>query len=169
MKNIVCSICNVIKPIEEFYNSSYHKNGKLPGCKECRKYKERIKYTGEYYKNRLQNLTTEQKLERTRQLTENARKRRKNPDTRLKEALRTRIYNSMRNNKDHSTLKYLGCSIDQYKQHLEQQFTPEMTWENWGTYWEIDHILPLSKGGKFHYTNTQPLTITINRRKSNKV
>jgi hypothetical protein len=30
------------------------------------------------------------------------------------------------------------------RKHLEDQFTPEMTWENWGSYWELDHIRPLS-------------------------
>jgi hypothetical protein len=169
MENLTCTKCGISKPLKDFYNSLLHKNGKLQGCKECRKTLEKNKYTGEYQKNRLQNLTPEQKLQRTKQLTENARKRRKNPKTKLKEALRTRIYNSMRYNKNSSTLEYLGCSIDQYKLYLEDQFTLEMNWENWGEYWEIDHIIPLSKGGSFHYTNTRPLSITENRQKSNKI
>jgi hypothetical protein len=166
---MICTICNISKSLENFYDSSKHKNGKLQGCKECRKSKERSKYTGEYHKARLKNLTLEQKLQRTQQLTENARKRRKDPNTKLKEALRARIYNSMRNNKNNTSLEYLGCSINEYKTHLENQFTPEMNWENWGIYWEIDHIIPLSKGGTFHFSNTQPLTITNNRKKSNKI
>ena len=169
MEYIKCTICNVSKHSDDFYNSPSHKSGKLQGCKECRKIKERLKYTGDYHKTRLQNLTPEQKELRKQQLTKNARKRRNDPNTKLKEALRTRIYNSMRNNKTRTTLEYLGCSIDEYKQHLITQFTPEMTWDNWGTYWEIDHIIPLSKGGSFHYTNTQPLPITENRKKSNKI
>ena len=44
-----------------------------------------------------------------------------------------------------------------------------MNWGNYGTYWEIDHTFPLSKGGSFHYTNTQPLTIEENRSKGNKI
>lgn len=168
---ITCNKCNKEKNIKDFYKSNHpsHPRGYITPCKECIKTQQTTKYTGEYHKNRLQNFTPEQKLQRTNQLTENARKRRKNPNTRLKEALRTRIYNSMRNNKNHSTLDYLGCSIDYYKQHLEQQFTSEMNWENWGIYWEIDHIIPLSKNGSFHYTNTQPLIITDNRKKSNKL
>ena len=43
-----------------------------------------------------------------------------------------------------------------------------MNWDNYGSYWEIDHIKPLSKGGSFHYTNTQPLTVKENRRKGAK-
>ena len=68
--------------------------------------------------------------------------------------------------KTERTLKFLGCSKEFFIKYLESQFTPEMNWDNYGTYWEIDHIHPLSKGGAFHYTNTQPLTITDNRIKS---
>lgn len=68
-----------------------------------------------------------------------------------------------------TTIKYLGCSIQEYIIYLESQFLPEMNWENYGIYWEIDHIIPLSKGGSFYYTNTQPLTVTENRKKSNKL
>ena len=63
----------------------------------------------------------------------------------------------------------MGCNYETYKQHLESLFTDEMNWGNYGDYWEIDHILPLSKGGSFHYTNTQPLTVLENRKKGNKL
>lgn len=35
-------------------------------------------------------------------------------------------------------------TIAQLKRHLEKLFTPEMTWENYGTVWEIDHKVPLA-------------------------
>jgi 5-methylcytosine-specific restriction endonuclease McrA len=64
-------------------------------------------------------------------------------------------------------------------QHLESLFTSEMTWENYGTYWHVDHIKPQSL---FVYTsmtddefkkcwslsNLQPLEAKENIRKSNK-
>jgi len=71
--------------------------------------------------------------------------------------------------KNHSGLEYLGCDVKTYKEHLESQFTTDMTWDNHGTYWEIDHIIPLSKGGTFHYTNTQPLTKSQNRIKGSSI
>ena len=38
----------------------------------------------------------------------------------------------------------VGFTIEQLRQHLENVFTPEMNWENYGTYWHIDHIIPIS-------------------------
>lgn len=66
-----------------------------------------------------------------------------------------------------STTKLLGCSIDKLKEHLEAQFEPWMTWENYGIKgWHIDHIRPCSSFDLtkekeqrkcFHYTNLAPL------------
>lgn len=53
-----------------------------------------------------------------------------------------------------------------------------MNWDNYGDYWEIDHILPLdsfdltiSENQKtaFNYKNVQPLTVFDNRSKKNKI
>ena len=70
--------------------------------------------------------------------------------------------------KESSATEYLGCEIDFYRNYIEDLFTKEMSWDNYGE-WEIDHILPVSKGGSFHYTNTQPLWLKDNREKSNKI
>lgn len=37
----------------------------------------------------------------------------------------------------------LGYTCAEAQAHLEALFTEEMTWENWGPYWHIDHIKPL--------------------------
>lgn len=71
----------------------------------------------------------------------------------------------------------LGCSYQEFIQHLEKQFEPWMNWENKGKYngklnygWDIDHIIPLSTAKTEddliklnHYTNLQPLDGYINR------
>jgi hypothetical protein len=91
------------------------------------------------------------------------------PVFKLKETLRKRLYDLLIKNKTpkvYSSSTLLGCSVDECKHHLEQQFKPEMTWENHGKIWEIDHIVPCSKFDLtdieqqkqcFHYTNLQPL------------
>ena len=169
---IVCNGCGKSKPLNEYYKSNHpsHKNGYTTPCKQCQKEKQRDEYTGEYHANRLKNLPQSEKDKMKNYRTERARNVRKNnTEQRLKEATRARIYNSIKDGKDRNTEEYIGCSITEYKQHIESQFTSEMTWNNWGSYWEIDHIIPLSKGGTFNVENTQPLLKSDNRKKSAKV
>jgi len=40
--------------------------------------------------------------------------------------------------------RYLGCSESELLQHLERQFEPGMTWENWPRVWHLDHVRPLA-------------------------
>jgi hypothetical protein len=84
--------------------------------------------------------------------------------------LRIRLRNALKKEfKSGKTIELLGCSIEEFKLHLEKQFDKNMTWENYGTYWEVDHIQPLSKEGSFHYTNTQPMHFSENRSKGNRI
>ena len=71
--------------------------------------------------------------------------------------------------KKNTAIEELGCSIQDFFVYLEQQFTTDMNWDNYGVYWEIDHTIPLSRGGSFHYTNTTPMTVTENRSKGNRI
>jgi hypothetical protein len=43
---------------------------------------------------------------------------------------------------------------DQLKKHLEKRFKSGMTWDNYGSYWHIDHIIPKSV---FNYQTTDDL------------
>jgi hypothetical protein len=44
----------------------------------------------------------------------------------------------------HSTFELLGYSTDDLRRHLESLFQPGMAWENYGTLWHIDHVIPKS-------------------------
>ena len=37
----------------------------------------------------------------------------------------------------------VGYTVEQLRKHLERQFTKEMSWDNYGSYWWIDHIIPI--------------------------
>ena len=73
----------------------------------------------------------------------------------------------------------MGCSLIEFKNHFEQLFTKNMTWNDFiNGKIHIDHILPCSKFELqnseeqeicFHYTNLQPLWAKDNIRKSNKI
>ena len=90
-----------------------------------------------------------------------------------------KVFNHKHIEKSNRTLKLLGCSALQLKQHLESKFQEGMTWENHGYFgWHVDHIQPLASFDfsdtrqiekAFHYTNLQPLWAHENLRKHAKV
>jgi hypothetical protein len=103
---------------------------------------------------------------------------------RLKKIIRCRIYNSIKRSTGvkprikKRTTEMLGCSIQEMKNHLQKQFKRGMTWENHGTHWHVDHIIPLSQFDfanpiqfslATHYTNLQPMWAEENLSKSNNI
>ena len=98
----------------------------------------------------------------------------------IKENLSSRMRMAIKNNfKSGGTLDLIGCTIPELKEHLQNQFTEEMSWENYGKGgWHVDHIIPCSvfdltdpveQKQCFHYTNLQPLWWKDNLTKSDKV
>ena len=73
------------------------------------------------------------------------------------------------------SLTMLGCSVEDFKDHITAQLRDGMTWENFGQ-WHIDHIVPLKYGTptledtieRLHYTNTQPLWAADNMSKGSR-
>ena len=77
--------------------------------------------------------------------------------------------------KQSKTFKILGCSYEEFKQHIERQFKKGMTWEN-QVEWHLDHIYPVSLAKDEnellklnHYTNFQPMWAIENIIKGNKI
>jgi hypothetical protein len=77
--------------------------------------------------------------------------------------------------KTNKTFDIVGCTPEFLKEHLEQQFTEGMSWDNQGK-WHIDHIIPLSSAKTeeeiyklCHYTNLQPLWAEDNLNKGCKI
>jgi hypothetical protein len=73
------------------------------------------------------------------------------------------------------TYQILGCTFEEFKLHIEKQFTIGMNWENKGK-WHLDHIYPISLAKDEeelirlnHYTNFQPMWAIDNIKKSNKI
>ena len=62
------------------------------------------------------------------------------------------IWRSLKGNKKHKRWESLvGYNIEQLKEHLEKQFKPGMTWENYGE-WHIDHRRPIAS---FNFTTSE--------------
>jgi len=189
-----CKMCNLSYSLDEFYNKKESSDGKHIYCKSCMKQEKKLYYEqtkhvrADYYKTyRVQNKEyfnqychthyhTKKELyrawEKNRYYTDPAYRIKKVTGARIHEALKT--YQTLKRNR---TIEYLGCTMEEYTQYLENKFTPDMSWDNYGEYWEIDHIKPIDAFDLnheeqlyevFNYTNTQPLKKEENREKSNR-
>jgi len=78
---------------------------------------------------------------------------------------------------ENNSMKYLKCDLEELQNFIEIQFSEDMSWENKGTIWELDHVVPISKFNLenpihietcFHWCNLKPLYKSDNRKKSNK-
>lgn len=199
-----CTKCKIPKEINEFGKHKNCKDGYENVCKECSKqrsknwynnnqdkvktHREKIKekqhklsldwYNKNKEKARFQN--QQWMLNNKEKYNEHHKKRYKEDIIyKLKKNIRSSLRAHLKSNKQYikhcSSIKLLGCVLEEYKQHLESQFKPEMNWSNHGEIWEIDHIKPcdsfdltqLEEQQKcFHYTNLQPLFKTTEIAKS---
>lgn len=98
---------------------------------------------------------------------------------RLNQNVRGRIITSIHDQhalKNQETIHYLGCTMEDFKKHIESLFTDGMCWEKYGFYldengerqigFQIDHIIPCCAFNLddplefllcFHWKNCQPM------------
>ncbi|MDB4378204.1 HNH endonuclease [bacterium] len=168
METKKCTKCKKIKNVEEFYWRKT-RNNFSPKCKICW-IEDSKKYNKKHKSERKEYLKEWRKDNDKLRKYQREYKRKALSQDRIIFNLRNRVYKLMlKEYQSQETLELIGCSRKEFMSHLENQFTDKMNWENYGDYWEVDHILPLSKGGTIHWSNSQPLTVSENRKKSNKI
>lgn len=95
---------------------------------------------------------------------------------RLSKIYKNRLTSSIKG--ECKSVNYLGIGINQLQFFIESQFMENMSWENKGFLWELDHVIPISKFNLtlplhrtvcFHWCNLKPISKKDNRRKSNKL
>lgn len=179
----MCKKCSLDKDESQYCKRKGEKDGLHRYCKECLNgdFKDYYQTVKPIHNARSNKWVKENKEKHSKMVSDyyhnnkdyfrewNKNKMEIDPLFRLRHSINALINHHLKENKSNRSIEYLGCTIQEYKLYLEQQFTSEMNWNNYGSYWEIDHVHPLSKNGSFHYTNTQPLTINENRTKSNKL
>jgi len=140
-----------------------------------------------YIKNR-EKLLEQQRLYRsTKEAKSNhakwRRERRKKPTFRIKNNVSRSVHRALKNQgttKGGSTFSALPYAPSDLVEHIEKQFDDKMNWENYGSYWEVDHIYPQSllpysslEDENFQkcwaLENLQPLEKIANIKKSNKI
>ena len=54
---------------------------------------------------------------------------------------------------------YFGLDIEQYRKWIELQFTDGLAWDNFGSFWQFDHIVPVAY---FDFSNEEDLSLCWN-------
>jgi hypothetical protein len=145
----------------------------LANCEKCNEEKVLNEFTKlkKFYKKKIclscyPDFLREQKNEwcRNERLT--------NINYRLKKSLAARLRNVL--NKNDTTMNYIGCNIQYLREWFEYNFTSEMNWKNYGSFWSIDHIIPVCKFDLtiedeklkcWNWSNLMPVTIKYNSSK----
>ncbi len=185
-----CSACDKVltldncvknRPIcKECYNAktnNYKKNNKEKVLQSHKEYhqanKEKIAkyYKGHYKDNKDTYLKNNQKWRSENR--EHIRKKenerfRQNPTLRLKRSCRVRIWDALKGKyrKTHHSIEYVDCDVEFLKKWLEYNFEDGMTFDNYGPYWHVDHVIPCAKfdltdpneiAHCFHWVNLKPM------------
>ena len=133
---------------------------------------DRIRERGREYRKKNRDRIREQKriwAQKNRHLVRSSRRNRfqSDPKARLANNMRTSLRRYLTQNKKNGrrSFEIIGCSKEELMSHLESKFRDGMTWQNYGSYWHVDHIVPLSSAKDTdevlrlcHWTNLQPLT-----------
>lgn len=173
---INCKICakliEVLKKNTKFCAECKHEKQKAV----CRDYKARnrehiSKYNKSYksehkadisdynFSYNLENRAAINAYRYNREQTDPIFKMRVNASVRISSALKER-------KADYRTMELLGCSLEHFEEWLQFQFTGNLTLENYGSYWHMDHVIPCAKFDLsldeeikkcFHWSNVQPL------------
>lgn len=192
-----CYCCQIVKPLTDFCKDKRGIGGFKNSCKFCQKIRRKEHYIRNKEKENLSSKSWKKKNPDRCKLMD-VEWRKKNPEKVkvrkrkyylqdksipkkrvemvISGAIRKRIvyHRSMGRFEN-----ILGYTTEQLVSHLESKFKPEMTWDNYGSYWHIDHIKPKSW---FKYTtiddpgfkecwslsNLQPLEAGVNMSKQNR-
>lgn len=121
------------KPLTEFHNKAKSWDQLRPTCKNCLAQKSKAYRKAGRINRTLQN----------------------NLSWRLRQNIHGRIISSLKNcnaRKENNTILYMGCSMIEFKEYLQSQFTDGMSWSKYGFFideqgkkqmgFHVDHIIP---------------------------
>ena len=195
-----CCKCKEQKPKSEFYKSKSTPTGLSQCCKICTKQEMNSKH----YESQMYGEKACSKCGVTKHITKFDKKptqsdgrssqcrecindrinNRKQTDVnfRLSILCRNRLWCAVRADsavKSDTTRNLVGCTTEELKHHIQNQFTDGMTWDKLiNGEIHLDHILPCisfnllddaEQRKCFHYTNLQPLWAADNLKKRDKI
>jgi len=165
----MCGKCNQSKPIDRY--RKYNENSYSKTCKNCLNEMDKIRKKNvrrkkaETYLAKCEKCNEEKVLKDFAKLKKFYKKKiclscypkflteqknewcknqhNTNINYRLKKSLAARLRNVLF--KTDTTMNYIGCNIQYFREWFEYNFTSEMNWDNYASYWSIDHIIPVRK------------------------
>jgi hypothetical protein len=178
-----CSICKEWKSFSEYDKSTSSAGGVFSQCKCCRigKSKEHYEANKEVVIQKNRKYYRENKVAVCKKNSDYKKNRCKTDSVYLlKKRCRARIWDALRKKgwtKRRKFAEYLGCTEQEFKDHIESLFTEGMTWEKLHNgEIHIDHHFPLSLAETeedvyrlCHYKNLKPMWAADNISKSNKL
>lgn len=173
-----CKSCEKLLPLCEYYKAPTGFRGVHSKCRLCVQAINAEKRTAETRRKRAEYTKKWRAENKEKRNQYEAKKQAADPSYKAFVSTRKRISGLIRSGaKVSKTRTLIGCSPDFLRAHLEAQFKPGMTWDNYGRNgWHIDHIYPCSafdltdpeeQKRCFHYSNLQPMWESDNCRKSN--
>jgi 5-methylcytosine-specific restriction endonuclease McrA len=132
-----CPKCEKSKPVAEFYQRS-HTGKPHAWCKSCM-----LAYPRK--RNRAGTFVPLSPDERKRRLRAARNRWSSRPENAIVGNIRRMVRAQMTSastTKGGATFGLLGYTPAELRAHIERTFEPGMTWANYGTAWEVDHILP---------------------------
>ena len=110
---------------------------------------ERKKYKKKYYQEykEQQQLSSREYRRKNKEVINKKARQKYATDVklRLSKSISNSIYRAIKTNKaERHWERLVPYDLQQLKEHLESQFDKTMNWDNYGSYWEIDHIIPIN-------------------------
>ena len=196
--NRICDKCETPKPTDKY--RKYCEESYSKTCKKCLNEKDKIRKKNQRQKKLESFVAKCEKCEQEKVLNDFAKlkkfykrkicvscypiflkeqklewcrnERNTNINYRLKKSLAARLRTVLI--KNDSTMNYVGCNIQYLREWFEYNFTSEMNWDNYGSFWSIDHIIPICKFDLtnedeklkcWNWTNMVPVTVKYNSSK----
>ena len=203
----VCSKCKMVKTLNEFYKDSSQKSGYYPSCRTCKhntvkelaqKYSllagretkekkvcsqcKKEKNVSEYSKNRCHKDGLDNVCKHCKRIYNCAYTKTRaqyDPEFKLHSNLRCRLGRALRGkSKTQTTRQLIGLDFEMFTKWIEYQLEEGMTMQNYGSVWQLDHVLPISSFNlldeeelqkAMNWKNIRPLLPLRNIQKSNKI
>ena len=186
-----CSKCGIISLKSNFHKNNTRNDGLCNQCKVCRKdyyneNRDEIKeYQKKYYLDNRDQIIENHKnyIKQNREKKDCMERIGKKTDLNFKIAcnLRSRTssaFKSQNVKKTKKTFDLLGCSHSFFKNWIDYQLFGNMTLENYGSIWQIDHCIPIASFNLsdesdmkkcFNWINLRPMYSNENNSKNNKI